>query len=89
MITPINNYQSNVNFNASMQAPKFKKGVKNVGAKIKDFGTKVKNEFNSLDNESKMYLYKSIVLLSALIAFCAYVGYIVKTVVDKFQALFE
>ena len=89
MITPINNYQSNVCFNASMKAPKFKQGLKNTGVKIKDFGSKVKTEFKNLDEESKMYLYKSIILLSALVAFFSYVGHIVKTVVDKFQALFE
>ena len=89
MITPIFNNHSNVNFNASMKAPKFKQGFKNTGVKIKDFGSKVKNEFKNLDEESKTYLYKSIALLSALIAFGVYVGHIVKAVVDNFQALFE
>ena len=96
MITPISNYQSNVNFNAMKQMPKLNKNNGKIApflnekkAKLKEFGAKVKNEFNNLDEESKMYLYKSVILLSAITVALAYVGYIVNAVVDKFQSLFE
>ena len=89
MITPITNSQSNVNFNATLKAPKLKQGLKNTGIKIKDFGVKVKNEFKNLDEESKKYLYQSIILCSLIIAFLSYVGHIIKSFMDKINYLFE
>ena len=91
MITPINNYQSNLSFNASLKPPKLKSGVtrmvekSNITSKIKNFGNKVKNEFKNMDEESAKYLFDSVVLLTVLTT----VFFVVKNYVDKFLALFE
>ena len=96
MITPISNYQSSVNFNAMKQMPKLNKNNGKVvpffnekKVKLKEFGAKVKNEFKNLDEESKMLLYKSVVLLSILTVVIAQVAHFVKLIIDKFHYLAE
>ena len=90
MINPINNYQSN---GPAMQSLKFPKGMSkkttsSVKNNISNFLEKTKNEFKNLDNESKMLLYKTIILASGLTVFIAYVASIVKAIIDKFNELF-
>ena len=81
MITPINNYQLNTNFQASLKTPK-KSPIINKGMKVFN---KIKDEFKNLDEESARYLFESTVLLALLTA----LGITVKNVIERFSALFE
>ena len=96
MITPISNYQSNVNFNAMKQMPKLNKNNGKIApflnekkAKLKEFGAKVKNEFKNLDEDSKWLLYKSVILLSVLTIVFAQIGHFIKLIMDKIHYFVE
>lgn len=96
MITPINSYQSNTNFCASLKSPNLKKCRQKISpilnekqAKISNCFGKLKEEFKNLDEESKWLLYKSIILLSALTIVFAQIGHFIKLVMDKIHYFVE
>ena len=96
MITPINSYQSNTNFCASLKAPNLKKCRQKIPSALNEKQTKIseafrklKEEFKNLDEESKRLLYKSVVLLSVLTIVFAQIGRFIKLVMDKIHYFVE
>lgn len=96
MITPINNYQLNQSFCASIKTPKIKGGIKQPApvdiektSKFKSFMTTIKKEYSELDEDSKDKLWKSVLFLSLAIGGLTYVGYYVKIFVDKINNILD
>ena len=96
MITPINNSQSNLNFDASLNSQKVKKSCEKLTVtnnkktvKSKDFGAKLINKIDNLDYDSKKALYDSIVLLSIGVVIVGHVMHFVKVLMDKFRLFVE
>lgn len=96
MITPINNCQSNTNFNATLKAPRMKPkrqidflNKTELTSKIKQKYEAIKTELNNLDEESADLLLKTTFLASLVIGFLIYIGHIIKLVIDKIHYFTE
>jgi len=86
MITPINNYQSNLTFNSKLKLNKTNYNrFNNIKTSFKNF----KNEIKNLDEESKDLMFKCIIGYTALIAVITYLVHIFKMFYDKINCLFQ
>ena len=96
MISQINNYNMNTSFyGAKLKAPKniLPKSnssirLSNIKNKITDTFTKVKSEFENMDEETKDLLVKVVVSFTLLSTVIGTVIYYVSKIVDKIKAIF-
>ena len=96
MITPINNYQTNINFNATLKTPRMKPKRRidflkktELTSKMKQKFEAIKTELNNLDEESEDLLMKITFLSSLVIGFLIYIGHVIKLVMDKIHYFTE
>ena len=97
MITQVNNYQTNISYQGlKLKAPKevlqkTKTSIQqcNLKNKLKDCFTKVKNEINDLDEESKDLLFKTIVLGTVLVTFIGIVIHYISRFMENVNNLFN
>ena len=97
MITQINNYQSNISYQgAKIKSPKhvvqnFKKTIQkyDLKNKITDTFTKVKSEFENMDEETKDLLFKVIVGFTLLGTFIGVTIHYISKIMDNINNLFQ
>ena len=96
MITPINNIQSNTNFQAlkiktpkKMEVLKDKPFVKSTSEKIANFVEKTKVEFKNMDEETKDLLFKVIVGFTLLGTFIGVTIHYISKIMDNINNLFQ
>ena len=96
MISQINNNRYNINFyGTKLKVPKKSNckissqiNTNKLKEKITDKFTKIKTEFNSLDEESKDLLFKTVVGFTILSTVVGTIIYYVCKIVDKIKELF-